>query len=53
MFLRRFVDGFMQLVADGGGLEIHRTAGVLPVFQNMHNRCLIPFTGVHLYLLSV
>ena len=53
MFLRWLVDGFMHLVADGGGLEIHRTARVLPVFKNADNRFLILFARADFYLFRI
>ena len=53
MFLRRLVNGFMHLVANGGGLEIHRTAGVLPVFKNTDNGFLIPTVRIRRYFLCV
>ena len=53
MFLRWLVDGFMHLVADGGGLEIHRTARVLPVFKNTDNGFLVPTVRISRYFLRV
>ena len=41
----------MHLVADGGGLEIHRTARVLPVFKNTDNGFLIPTVRISRYFL--
>lgn len=53
MFFRWLVDGFMHLVADGRGLEIHSTARVLPVFKDMHNHCLIPTVRISRHFLCV
>lgn len=53
MFLCRLVDGFMHLVADGCGIEIHRTTRVLSVFKDMHNCCLIPIVRISRYFLCV
>lgn len=53
MLLCRLVNGFMNLVADGGGFEINCTSGVLPVFKNTYNCFLISLTRITFYLSSV
>lgn len=53
VFPLRMLHSLMHLVAHCCAFEIHRTAGVLAIFQNMRNRRIFPLTVVSRYLCAM